>query len=44
MSKLALLASGSDNGNGDMSEINRQLSIIEYQQNIPDSVLVVGRQ
>ena len=46
LSKLALLASDSDSGtgnrNGDMSELTRQLDIIEYQMNIPDSVLEVS--
>lgn len=47
LSKLALLASGfdgSENGNEDMIELDRELKIIEYQQKIPDSVLVVGQQ
>ena len=41
MSKLALLASEPENGNGKMEELNRELSIIEYQLNIPDAVLEV---
>jgi nuclear pore complex protein Nup133 len=39
MSKLALLTSGSENGNEDMRRLDRELSVIEYQLNVPDSVL-----
>ena len=43
LSKLALLASEPETGNGKIRELNRELSIIEYQMNIPDSVLEVNR-
>ena len=41
LSKLALLASGSETEAGDVGSLNRELSIIEYQRKIPDSVLEV---
>ena len=41
LSKLALLACGSENGDGDMQELDRELRIIKYQRNIPASVVEV---
>jgi nuclear pore complex protein Nup133 len=38
LSKLALLASGPEDEEGDMGRLNRELSIIEHQRNIPDCV------
>ena len=44
LSKLALLACGPEEGAaGDMGELNRELSVIEYQRNIPQCVLEVGQ-
>ena len=44
LSKLALLVSGSETGNGnrEMEELNRELSIVKYQKNIPQSALEVS--
>jgi nuclear pore complex protein Nup133 len=39
LSKLALLASGPEDEEGDTGRLNRELGIIEYQRNIPDCVL-----
>ena len=41
LSKLALLASGPEDEEGDTGRLNRELGIIEYQRNIPDCVLEV---
>ena len=50
LSKLALLAADSTHdhthseGIPEVAELNRQLEIVEYQHNIPDSVMEVGRE
>ena len=45
MSKLALLVSNSMKEdvsvNGGLSELNRELDVIEYQENVPEDVLEV---
>lgn len=50
LSKLALLASDSTpdhthcEGISEVAELNRQLDVVEYQYNIPDSVMEVSRE